>query len=145
MFRRCQSILLAAVLVVSACSPKAAIPPNKMAQILHDMYMLDAEIESSGSYSLMADTSSVYGGLFEQYGYSVEDFNSSLDFYLNDPITFKEIFKKALDRFEKEAQAYEVPEATETVEMNIEEPGERRAARRRGRLRDAPQAEEEIE
>ncbi|MBO6068612.1 MAG: DUF4296 domain-containing protein [Bacteroidales bacterium] len=145
MFRRCQFILLAAVLVFTGCSKKAAIPPNKMALILHDMYMLDAEIESSGSYSLMADTSSVYGGLFEQYGYSVEDFNSSLDFYLNDPMTFKEIFKKALDRFEKEAKAYELTEATEAVEMNIEEPEDKRAGRRRGRHQSAPPVEEEIE
>ena len=59
MFRRCQFILLAAVLVFTGCSKKAAIPPNKMALILHDMYVLDAQIENDGGYSVMADTISV--------------------------------------------------------------------------------------
>ena len=83
--------------------------------------------------------------MFEQYGFSEEDFNSSIDFYLNDPVTFKEIFKKAHDRFEKEAKAYELTEATEAVEMNIEEPEDKRAGRRRGRHQSAPPVEEEIE
>ncbi|MBR3526748.1 MAG: DUF4296 domain-containing protein [Bacteroidales bacterium] len=145
MFRRCLYISLVAVLVLSGCSRKAPISPNKMALILHDMYLLDAQIENDGGYSVMADTTSVYGAVFEQYGFTAEDFNTSIDYYLNDPVTFKEIFKKAHDRFEKEAKAYEVAEATEEVGMNVEEPEDKRAGRRRGRHQAAPPVEEETE
>ncbi|MBR4772153.1 MAG: DUF4296 domain-containing protein [Bacteroidales bacterium] len=107
MIKRCPVILTVLVLLLAGCAEKGVIPPRKMASILHDMYILDAQLEYARDYSAMADTSAVYGSLFNEYGYSIEDFNRSLDYYLHNPVQFKEIFKIAHDRYENEAKALE--------------------------------------
>jgi hypothetical protein len=148
MIRRWPLILLVIVLLASGCSPKGIIPPKKMARILHDMYLLDAQIENDVDYTIMADTTAVYGALFDEYGYTVEDFNRSLDHYLHDPIAFKEIFKMAHDRYEKEALAYEAEAEREMVvdeDPFMEEQPAEQKVRRRGRNRIAPPPDDMIE
>ena len=144
MIRRCPVILLVIAVILSGCSHKAPIPPRKMAMILHDMYVVDAQIEDGYEYVSMADTSSVYGAVFAQYGYDLDDFNSSLDYYLHNPIEFKEIFKMAHDRFEKEVKDLMVEEDMEVMEeMPVpDEPAERKAPRGRRNRQVVPTPDE---
>lgn len=119
-------------LILAGCSRKGIIPSGKMARILHDMYLIDAEIENDGDYSAMADTTLVYAAVFDEYGYSVDDFQRSLDYYLHNPIKFKEVFKMAHDRFENEMKAF-APAEAEISEPVLDEPSDNKARRRRFR------------
>ena len=96
----------------------------------------------------MADTTAVYGSLFNEYGYTVEDFNRSLDYYLHDPIEFKEIFKMAHDRYEKEVLTYEAEAEREMMvdeDPFMEEQPAEQKSRRRGRNRLTPPPDDMIE
>ena len=103
MIRRCQLVLIAVVLLLTGCARKGVIPARKMSNILHDMYVLDAQISSERKYRPIADTTSVYGALLAEYGYTQEDFHNSLNYYLKKPVKFKEVFAAAHKRFEAEA------------------------------------------
>lgn len=146
MIRRCPVILLVIMLLLSGCSHKGVIPPGKMSKILHDMYVLDAQIEYARDYSNMADTTSVYGALFDEYGYSVEDFNRSLDYYLHHPVKFKEIFKVTFDRFESEEKSMEARMGTKEEELPVpDEPAARTPRGRRNRQELSSPDETELE
>lgn len=108
MIRRYQAVLLVAALLLSGCSQKGVIPPRKMASILHDMYVLDAQVSLNSEYVDKADTTSVYGALLAEYGYTGEDFNKSIDYYLSRPVKFKEIFNDVFNRFESEVVVNEI-------------------------------------
>ena len=143
MIRRYQVVLLAAALLLSGCSDKAVIPARKMAAILHDMYVVDAQLEVENSYRQMADTSSVYGAVFASYGYSEEDFNKALDYYLHHPVQFKEVVSTAHKRFEAEVGDRDLDPAGSLFE-EIDDPVQK-AGRIRSRRRgvSAPSPEEE--
>jgi len=148
MIGRCKVILLALVILLSGCAEKGVIPPKKMTSIIYDMYLLDAQVENSVDYSIMADTSSVYGALFDEYGYTVDEFNSSMDYYLHNPVQFKEIFNAVLERFEKEAGPQDLdPMALDPMQIIPDEPEKPEKKVRRGRLRKTadPPVNSEIE
>ena len=156
MIRRCLLISLVLVLALCGCTKRGVIPARKMASILHDMYILDAQIETSSEYTNMADTSSVYGALFDEYGYSVEDFNRSIDYYLHNPVKFKEIFEKTKERYDKEYNAYSEimmkmdaapaePEVPEEDAVVNERPDEKRMNRNRIRRQLVPPEDAQLE
>ena len=100
--RRFTIILLAAAVLLAGCSRKGVIPERKMKAILYDMYLVDAQIAVDSDYAAMADTTSVYGAVFAQYGYTPEDFRYSMDHYLSNPVKFKEMIAQVYRRMEKE-------------------------------------------
>lgn len=137
MIRRYQAVLLIAVLFLSGCSQKGIIPPRKMASIIHDMYVLDAQLAVDHEYSAKADTTSVYGSVFADYGCSQEDFARSLDYYLQNPIKFKEIFTAAHQRFEAEVGTGELVPAGSLFE-DTDDPVEKAGRLRSRRVRNNP-------
>ena len=44
MIRRFKVVLVAVVLILTGCAGKGVIPARKMSKILHDMYVLDAQL-----------------------------------------------------------------------------------------------------
>ncbi|MBR0534433.1 MAG: DUF4296 domain-containing protein [Bacteroidales bacterium] len=136
MIRRYQAVLLVATLLLAGCSQKGVIPARKMSLILHDMYVLDAQLAVDREYALKADTTSVYGSVFADYGCTQEDFARSLDYYLQNPVKFKEVFEMAHKRFESEVGDVELDPAGmlfDEVDDPVEKAGRMRARRNRGR------------
>ena len=133
---RVRPVILAAVLFLfSGCSGKDVIPERKMVSIIHDLYMLDAQVEAANAYANMADTSSVYGALLDEYGYSAEDFNRSLDCYLHRPVKFKDMFNAVHKRFEEEAGETDLDPAGKL--MDGDDPVQKAGRLRSRRLRKA--------
>lgn len=146
MIRRCQVVLIAVVLILTGCARKGVIPARKMSNIIHDMYVLDAQISQVRKYRPIADTTSVYGALLAEYGYTQEDFSKSLDYYLNNPVKFKEVFDAAHKRFELEAGSFELNPIGSFVEEDddpVEKAGRIRG--RRARRNAQPEPEQELE
>lgn len=141
MIRRYQAILLAVVLILTGCARKDVIPARKMSGILHDMYVLDAQLSQARKYRQTADTTSVYGALLAEYGYTQEEFNNSLKYYLNNPVKFRDVFDAAHKRFEAEAGSFELNPAGALFEENddpVQKAGRIRSRRARRNAQPEP-------
>jgi len=87
-----------AVLTLS-CQKTATIPKETMVEIYYDMYLLDQSI-TRNRYNQLADTLLIYQPIFERYGYTFEDYTSSVNVYLQRPDKFEKIFAEVKKRFE---------------------------------------------
>ena len=91
------------VLLVAACGPRK-IPRDDMERIMADMLIQDQQIKQDRKLQKQADTSLVYEGIFEQYGYDTDDFIYSVEYYLEDPSRMEKIMGNVAERMEKEAK-----------------------------------------
>ena len=125
-------LMTAAIFALAGCTERGIIPERKMSAILHDMYVLDAQVSDNSEYRSKADTLSVYGGLLEIYGYTADEFNASIEYYLQQPAKFKEIFAAVKKQFDEETAQSEIEPAgrlngdEDPVERQIRTRGSRR-------------------
>lgn len=141
--RRYTIILLAAALLLTGCSQKGIIPARKMKAILYDMYLVDAQISMDSDFMAKADTTSVYGAVFAEYGYTPEDFSRSLDYYLEKPVQFKEMINEVYARMAKETAVQTLDPMSE---MTMEEAAPDNAPKGKSkRQRKAPKFENPTE
>ena len=92
-----------ALLLVAACGPRK-IPREEMEQIMAEMLVQDQQIKQDKNLKKQADTSLVYEGIFEAYGYDTDDFLYSLEYYLENPARMEKIMGAVGSRLEKEAK-----------------------------------------
>ena len=97
-------VVLLAVLLVSACGPRK-IPKDEMQDIIYEMLLQDQQIKINRDLKPQADTSLVYEGIFNAYGYDTDDFIYSLTHYLEDASDMEKIMGNVAERLEKEAKA----------------------------------------
>jgi len=75
-------LLLGLLFTLSACTNKDIIPKKDMVEILKKMYLTDGVINAVNNGKLFAkDTINYYEPILKQYGYSKEQFDSSLKYY----------------------------------------------------------------
>ena len=72
------------------------IPRKKLAKIYADMFMADQWIQQNYTVSKVADTSQVYEAIFEDYGYSSDDYRKSVAYYIQDPDRFARILRQTV-------------------------------------------------
>lgn len=98
-------LILALVLVlVPSCRKDSAkvIPRSKLARIYAEMLVTDQWIISTPKIRNIADTSLVYDPILEKYGYTPEDYQQSVMYYLNDPERFSRILRTSGELLDKE-------------------------------------------
>ena len=67
-----------------------------MARIYAEMFLADAWLMNASSEArALADTTAFYEPIFEEYGYTVEDYWASVSHYLLDPDRFSRIVKRS--------------------------------------------------
>ena len=101
-------ILLAAVMIlVPSCKREAArvIPRSKLAKIYAEMFVMDQWIQTKPGLRTIADTSLVYEPILQKYGYDSDDYQYSIDRYMDDPERFSRILRSTADILEKELKA----------------------------------------
>lgn len=96
-----------------SCRNRDIIPKDIMSQIYYDMYINDQSVKSKYIFRRMSDTLHVYAPIFEKYGYSVEDYQKSVNHYLLDPEEFEDIFKETVTLLEKKKALLEALIAAE--------------------------------
>ncbi|MBP5537167.1 MAG: DUF4296 domain-containing protein [Bacteroidales bacterium] len=101
-------ILLAvasAALCVAACShgPKV-IPRSKMEKIYTDLFLADQWLNFNSANRVAADTTLYYEPIFRKYGYTTEDFNASVEYYMRDPLRFSRMLKNVALKMDAESQ-----------------------------------------
>lgn len=98
--RKWLHIVLLLVVAVS-CGPRR-IPRDDMERIMADILIQDQQIKNDRSLRKQADTSLVYEGIFEAYGYNTDDYLYSVEYYLQDPARMEKIMGAVAENLEKE-------------------------------------------
>lgn len=91
-------------LALSSCSERADIPKDKMVNIYCEMYLADQLIDDVPGMRAQADTMSVYAPIIEKYGFTVEQFNNSVQYYLRDPERYGIMMQKVKAKLDKKEQ-----------------------------------------
>lgn len=119
-------LLLAAIVLAPSCRRNGprVIPRGKLAKIYAEMFVTDQWIQNTPKLRSIADTSLVYEPILEKYGYTSEDYQHSVQHYMDDPERFSRILRttgeilddqiKALKRKQKELQELEAKRLAES-------------------------------
>jgi len=139
--------LLIASALVSSCGPKAQIPPKEMSSLLEDLFLADQYIDMDNELSTLADTTLVYAPIIEEYGYSVDDFNSSIEFYRHNPKIFVSILQKVkesidVELFDSQTEFRQQHEGME--EISLEEDDQKKVSKKATRLKHKLQKPEDV-
>ena len=95
-------VLTVLALVVSlavSCNKDRArvIPRSKLAKIYAEMFITDQWIQNTPNVRTIADTSLVYEPILQKYGFTSEDYQHSVNHYMNDPERFSRILRTTSD------------------------------------------------
>ena len=114
-------VVLAAVLaMVCGCGRRArVIPPEKLSRIYHDMFLADQWLRDHPGARKNADTTLVFDPIFRRYGYTFEDYDRSVHYYLDRPEEYAKILGRADARLRKEGDRMQ-QEADELTAREIE-------------------------
>ena len=96
---------LPALAVISCSRGAEVIPKRQMEKIYHDMFLADQWLSDSGDKRQMADTMWFYEPVFEKYGYTVEDYRASVNYYLSDPKRYAEMLGRVAKTLDDESEA----------------------------------------
>lgn len=84
--------------VLSACVREArVISVRKMERIYREMFLADQWLADNPDRRVAADTTWFYEPVFEKYGFTLKDYQKSVDFYLNDPERYAEMVGRVMD------------------------------------------------
>lgn len=90
---------------VSCSKGPEIIPKRQMEKIYHDMFLADQWLADVPGKRPVADTTWFYQPIFEKYGYTVEDYRNSVNYYLSDPKRYAEMIGRVVDDLENESAA----------------------------------------
>ena len=102
--------LMVLVSAVVSCSREGrVIPVRKMERIYREMLLADQWLAENPDKNGMADTTWFYKPIFEKYGFTLKDYQKSVDRYLNDPKRYAEMLGRVEieleDRLQHEADS----------------------------------------
>ncbi len=117
--------LLIAALGLSSCSRREkVIPRSKMARIYAEMFVADQQILAQGQkVRTSADTSWVYEPIFRKYGYTSDDYRTSVAYYLRDANRFARILRQSASIIEGDIRTLKKQKALEEM-LEMAEAGE---------------------
>ena len=107
-------LALTLALAASCSEPQPDIPEDKIAEIVFQMHRADAILNTKGlsDNSLKDDSLSYYNYVLIKEGITRKKFNEIIDWYLNHPKQYKDLYDKVIKKvsqFEQdEARRYEV-------------------------------------
>lgn len=119
-------LLLAAIVLAPSCRRNGprVIPRGKLSKIYAEMFVTDQWIQNTPKLRSIADTSLVYEPILEKYGYTSEDYQHSVQHYMDDPERFSRILRttgeildgqiKDLKQKQKELQELEAKRLAES-------------------------------
>ena len=93
-FRPFLAVALAALLTLGCSGGGRVIPRGKMARIYAEMFVVDQWLKADRTAAREADTSLVYGAIFDKYGVTPADYRKSIRHYIDDPDRFSRILEK---------------------------------------------------
>ncbi|HBN01764.1 MAG TPA: hypothetical protein DD383_03965 [Rikenellaceae bacterium] len=95
-------LVIMASLLLSCGRSARVIPVRKMERIYREMLLADQWLAKNPDKRNMADTTWFYEPIFERYGYTLKDYQKSVDRYLNDPKRYAEMVARVEKDLRKE-------------------------------------------
>ena len=99
------SLVLMVVAVISCDRSSRVIPAGKMEKIYREMLLADQWLAENPDKRGMADTTWFYEPVFEKYGFTLKDYQNSVDYYLNDPKRYAEMLGRVEKGLRKDLSA----------------------------------------
>lgn len=86
------SLFFLSVMMLASCR-QAPIPQSAFSDICYDMLLVRYYVDNTPGVALSTDSLSVYGAILEKYGYSVDDYRSTVEYYVNNPQEYAALLK----------------------------------------------------
>ena len=94
------STIIAISLLLSSCRDETIIPRNTMSDIYYDIYLTEELIVSDVNNKALRDTTNIYETIFNKYGYTQEDYQKSVSYYMQRPDKFEKVFLRTKKKLE---------------------------------------------
>jgi len=88
---------LLAVSLLQGCREEGIIGEKDMALLISEMYLVDQFLEVNPSLKLQADSMLVYPVIMEKHGFTVEMYEKSMNYYMQEGESYNNILKDAKD------------------------------------------------
>ncbi len=96
-------LLLVLPCLLAGCAQRGrVIPEEKMSRIYEDMLLADQWLRDHPDSRKAADTTLFFDPIFKRYGYSFEDFDRSVNYYVDHPEQYTKILTGASERLSRE-------------------------------------------
>lgn len=120
-------LLAAAMILAPSCRREGprVIPRSKLAKIYAEMFVTDQWVQSKPGLRTIADTSLVYEPILQKYGYDSDDYQYSIDHYMDDPERFSRILRSTAEILDKEIKSLKKQQA----ELKLHEEKKKEVAR----------------
>ena len=98
-------LLLVLLACASGCGRRARlIPERKLVRIYSDIFLVDQWFRDNPEKRMTGDTTLVFDPIFRRYGYSFEDYDRSVHYYLDRPDKFNKIVTQVSERLRAEGE-----------------------------------------
>lgn len=97
------AVFTALLAALFSCGPRK-IPKDDLEKIYYDMFVLDQYLVGKSEFKRQTDTSLVYEGILEKYGYTTDDYLYSMEQYLRDADRFSKLLGRVAARLTEEAK-----------------------------------------
>ena len=95
-------LVIMASLLLSCGRSARVIPVRKVERVYREVLLADQWLAKNPDKRNMADTTWFYEPIFERYGYTLKDYQKSVDRYLNDPKRYAEMVARVEKDLRKE-------------------------------------------
>lgn len=113
-------VLLALSCLLAGCAHHGrVIPEEKFTRIYRDMFLADQWIRDNPRARVVADTTLFFDPILKRYGYTFEDYDRSVHYYLDHPEKYSKILSNASERLHRENERLE-KEQQEKHEAEVE-------------------------
>ena len=132
MRRAAHIVVLAVVLaVLCACGHRTrVIPEGKLVRIYHDMFLADQWVRDHPDNRTDVDTTLLFDPIFRRYGYTFEDYDHTVQYYLDHSERYVKILNRVETQLRKEGESLQ-READRQTAREVELNKYRRAFRRK--------------
>ena len=93
-------ILVLALIAVTSCRPDNIIDRDDLADIFYDFYMADRYVEATDQHDL-GDSVRIYAPILKKHGYTFEEYQATIDYYLHKPEILTKTFKSVESRLKE--------------------------------------------
>lgn len=93
-------ILVLALIAVTSCRPDNIIDRDDLADIFYDFYMADRYVEATDQHDL-GDSVRIYAPILIKHGYTFEEYQATIDYYLHKPEILTKTFKSVESRLKE--------------------------------------------
>lgn len=96
------------LLCIAGCSGRGrVIPRDKLEKIYYDIIVLDQWVREHPAAQPVVDTTLFFEPIFERYGYTFEDYDRTVNYYVDRPEKFGKVFTAVSARIEARQKYYE--------------------------------------